>query len=363
MVGSYRSVDVIVKAHPLRALIQELRVRRQCEDIALAFLREPHVAAYLAQRFGGHAFPSELARAVHQRTDGNPLFMVRVVDELVALRVVEPEDDRWRLRRPVAEIARAVPESLRALIEKQIDRLQPEAQRLLEAASVLGNEFTIGSVAAGLDVDPLAIEERCDELARQGQFVSASPLFVRPDGTKVARYHFTHSLYPHAIAERVPAGWRLRVHQRVGEWLEHTYGVAGPGDCEPAGMALRGGRRLPACDPLPHPDGGERGRALRLRDAIRVLEHARSLVHRLAANDRSELDIELLKRIGDAHFGRGAMIECAEAYEAAAARAADCWFHVCSSRRAQQLGASALFHRSGPRHGGYRAGRARQRQP
>ena len=145
VVGSYRPVDVIVARHPLRALIQELRVRRQCEDIALAFLREPHVAAYLAQRFGGHAFPSELARAVHQRTDGNPLFMVRVVDELVALRVLEREDDRWRLRGPVGEIARAVPDSLRALVEKQIDRLQPEAQRLLEVASVLGPEFTIGS--------------------------------------------------------------------------------------------------------------------------------------------------------------------------------------------------------------------------
>src|SRR5262249_24948835 len=83
VVGSYRSAEVIVTGHPLRALIRELRVRRQCEDLALPFLREPHVAAYLALRFGAHAFEPELARAVHQRTDGNPLFMVRVVDELV----------------------------------------------------------------------------------------------------------------------------------------------------------------------------------------------------------------------------------------------------------------------------------------
>src|SRR5215470_16086057 len=176
VVGSYRPVDAVVTGHPLRAFIQELRARRQCEDIALAFLREPHVAAYLAQRFGGHAFPSELARAVHHQTDGNPLFMVRVVDELVALRVLEPEDDRWRLRRPAGEIARAVPESLRQLIEVQIARLEPDAQRLLEAASMLGREFTVGSLAAGLELDPLAIEERCDELARQGQFLSAGPL-------------------------------------------------------------------------------------------------------------------------------------------------------------------------------------------
>ncbi len=323
VVGSYRSVDVIVKPHPLRGLIQELRVRRQCDDIALAFLREPHVAAYLAQRFVGHAFPSELARAVHQRTDGNPLFMVRVVDELVALRVVEPEDDRWRLRRPVAEIGHAVPESLRALIEKQIDRLQPEAQRLLEAASVLGNEFTIGSVAAALDGDPLAIEERCDDLARQGQFVSASALFVRPDGTKVARYHFTHSLYPHAIAERVPPGVRLRLHQRLGEWLEHTYGVGARTIASPLAWHFEeAGDYQRAIRYLVLTSENAAGRCA-YADAIRVLEHARSLVHRLAANARSELEIELLKRIGDAHFWRGAMIDCAEAYEAAAARAAD----------------------------------------
>src|SRR4029077_15347212 len=80
VVGSYRPVDVIVAGHPLRALIQELRIRRQCEEFALEFLREADVAVYLAQRFGAHGFPAELARAVHLRTDGNPLFMVRVVD-------------------------------------------------------------------------------------------------------------------------------------------------------------------------------------------------------------------------------------------------------------------------------------------
>ena len=322
VVGSYRSVDVIVQPHPLRPLIQELRVRRECEDIALPFLREPHVAAYLAQRFGGHAFPSALARAVHQRTDGNPLLMVRVVDELVALRVLEREDDRWRLRQPVAELVHAVPESLRALVDKQIDRLPPESQRVLEAASVLGNEFTVGSVAAGLDADALVIEERCNELVRQGQFLAAESLFARPDGTKVARYRFTHHLYPHAIAGRVPAGRRLRLHQRVGEWLEHTYG---------AKVAAIAGSLAWHFE-----EAGDYDRAIRYlvlaaenaagrfayADAVRVLEQARSLVHHLAADARSMVEIELLQRVGDGHYGRGAWNECAEAYEAAAARAA-----------------------------------------
>jgi len=323
VVGSYRSVDVIVAGHPLRALIQELRVRRLCEDIALAFLRETHVAAYLAQRFGGHAFPPELARAVHRRTDGNPLFMVRVVDELVALHVLEAEDGRWRLRKPLGEIARVAPESLRLLVEKQIARLEPEAQRLLEVASVLGNEFTVASVAAGLAKDSLAVEECCDELARQGQFLVASPLFARPDGTQVARYRFSHDLYRSVLTERVSAAGRLRLHRRVGEWIEHTYGaqvaaMAGPlaWHFQEASDYRRAIRYLVLA-------AENAARRFAYADAIGVLQRARSLVHHLAADARGDLEIELLQRIGDAHYGRGEWNECAEAYEAAAARAAD----------------------------------------
>ena len=167
------------------------------------------------------------------------------------------------------------------------------------------------------------IEGRCDELVRQGQFLSAGALFVRADGTHVARYRFTHSLYPHAIAERVPAGLRLRLHQRVGEWLERTYGarvtaIAGPlaWHFEEAGDYRRAIRYLV----IAAENAAER---FAYGDASRVLQHARSLLQHLAADAPSALEVELLQRIGDAHYGRGAWVECAEAYEAAATRAAD----------------------------------------
>ena len=103
------------------------------------------------------------------------------------------------------------------------------------------------------------------QLARQGQFLSAAALFVRPDGTQVARYRFTHSLYPHAIAERVPAGLAPAIAPAGRRMARAHLRRAGHGDCRPAGMALRGGGRLPPGHPLPRPGGGERRRALRLR--------------------------------------------------------------------------------------------------
>jgi DNA-binding winged helix-turn-helix (wHTH) protein len=323
VVGTYRSVDVIVARHPLRALIQELRVRRQCDDIALPFLREPHVGAYLAQRFGGHAFKPDRARAVHRRTDGNPLFMVRVVDELIALRVVEAEDGRWRLRRPLDDIARAVPESLRLLVEKQIARLEPQAQRLLEVAAVLGSEFTVASVAAGLATDTLAVEECCDELARQGQFLAASALFTRPDKTQVARYRFTHSLYQSVLIDRVSAARRIRLHQRLGEWLEQTYGAhAGVIDAQMAhhfeeardyGRAIEHLRRAAERD-VRH--WAHQEAAARLTRAVALVDH-------LPPANAAAVYPLLLDQLGRVRRGLGDLPGTLQACEALAAWARD----------------------------------------
>jgi DNA-binding winged helix-turn-helix (wHTH) protein/tetratricopeptide (TPR) repeat protein len=339
--GSYRSVDAIVTGHPVRALVQEMRVRRQCDDMPVAFLREEDVAAYLARRFPENRFPSGLARAVHQRTDGNPLFMVRVVDELVTLGVLAEEQGRWGLGRPLDDIAGAVPESLRQLIENQVDRLEPEAQRLLEVASVLGNEFTVPSVAVCLEADLPAVENCCEELARRGQLVAASRLFVRPDGTTVARYRFTHSLYPQALVGRVTPGRRLRLHQRLAEWLERTWGenaavIAGPlalhfeegGDYR---GAIRHLRRAAEVDV----------RRWAYQEAITRLARAVALVDHLPVAERDAVYPILLEQLGRVHRGLGDAPGTLETFDSLAAWARDRgqieWQAVAARYRASTL--------------------------
>src|SRR5262245_26946373 len=323
VLASYRPVDVIMAGHPLQSLLQELRMRRQCDDIALTFLGEAAVAAYLAQRFGAATATSDLAAAVHLRTDGNPLFMVRLADELVAVGVLVEDAGRWCLRRPLDDIAGAVPESLRALIDKQIGRLEPRAQRVLEVAGVLGNSFTAEAIAAGLGEDPTVLEEHFDALSRQAQLVVPGPVAMLPDGTPLAHYAFTHNLYPQILGARVPEARRVRLHQRIGEWLERAH--AAQPDVVNTQLAWH------------FEEGRDYRRAIRYlistaestagrfayRDAIRVLQHALALVARVDADLRPALEIEILERIGDAHYWLGAMDECAKSYRAEATRAAE----------------------------------------
>src|SRR5262245_41708260 len=169
VLGTYRPVEMLGNGHPLRAVKQELQLHQQCKELRLGFLTEPNVAAYLTSRFAAgvhsHASLQRLARAIHQRTEGNPLFMVNVVDYLSAQGVLGAAGET----RPTVQIE--VPESIQQLIEKQLDRLSPEERRVLEVASVAGVQFSAAAVAAGTKMTAGDVEVCCTGLVRRELFL------------------------------------------------------------------------------------------------------------------------------------------------------------------------------------------------
>ncbi len=239
VIGAYRPVDVLVQGHPLRAVKQELQTRGYCMELLLDFLREEAVAEYLAQRFVSpspalagegrgeglsQASLKRLARMIRHRTDGNPLFMVNMINDLVARGVLVQSEGRWELQEKVEEMASGVPESLQQLIAQHIERLRPETQRVLEVASVAGAEFSAAAVAAGVEAEVDEIEEQCEELVRREHFLRASGTAEWPDGTVAARYGFLHALYQEVLYNRLTARRRQRLHQQIGEREEQGYG-------------------------------------------------------------------------------------------------------------------------------------------
>ena len=116
-----------------------------------------------------------------------------------------------------------VPDSIRHMIEKQIDHLDADDRRLLEAASAAGAEFSALAVAAGLAEEIAGVEARCEELARRNQFIHEAGIQVLPNGEAVGRYGFVHALYRHVLYERVSASRRIHLHRRIGERGEELY--------------------------------------------------------------------------------------------------------------------------------------------
>ena len=197
-------------------MVQDLQRHGHATELPLALLSAEAVAAYLAARFPRQQFPAALAPWLHQRTDGQPLFLVTLVQALVEWGVLHAHDGCWTVQEGLEALAVNVPESLRQLLEQQITRLPSEAQRVLEVASVAGVEFVAAAVAAGLEAAAATVEEHCETLVGQ-QLLRPLGVTTWPNGMVATRYAFVHALYQQVVYERLGAGRRVRLHQRLGD--------------------------------------------------------------------------------------------------------------------------------------------------
>ena len=119
----------------------------------------------------------------------------------------------------------SLPEGLRQLIVRRIEELPPETRRVLEAASMVGEEFAATPVAVGIQCPVEDVEARCEGLAARHHFIEDIGLTVWPDATSSAGYRFQHALYQQVLYEQLGTARRVQLHQRIGARLEVDYGA------------------------------------------------------------------------------------------------------------------------------------------
>src|SRR6266540_1425772 len=99
--------------------------------LSLGGLSRDEVTAYV-ELVAENIASSELATALHEQTEGNPLFLGETV------RLLAREESNARQG--------AIPQTIRDVITRRLGRLSPECNHLLTLASVLGREFSLGAL-------------------------------------------------------------------------------------------------------------------------------------------------------------------------------------------------------------------------
>jgi predicted ATPase len=297
LIGTYRPVDIVLSDHPLEALKRALLIHHLCREIALKPLGEAEVVQYLASESGGAAVAESLARLIYRHTEGNPLFMVAVLQHMQDRGLIAVENGTWQIRVPLEKIDLEAPESLRQMIELQIERLSEEERRVLEVASVTGALFTTSVGGTAGDADAESFEDLCEGLARRHQIVRLVDSQKFPDGTTSARYQFAHALYREVLYQHLSPGRRARIHVHVGERLEALYAPrTGDAALELAQHFEKGEDWLPAIKYL-QLAADIAGRRFELRQAADILEHSLKLLKKLPYEERAEHETTILDRL------------------------------------------------------------------
>lgn len=224
VLATYRPAAARDMAHSVDGLAQDLLVHRQGAMLRVEALSAPEVAQYVAGRFGAGTLVERLAAALHQRTQGHPLFLTTTVTDWQRRGILRHGLEGWDVTATLDAATVDVPETLRHLIEQQFAQLSTTAQAVVAAASVAGVEFSAAALAAGVGVLADEVDAQCAILARHGQFLRVSGTATWPDGTVTGRYGFGHALYQEVIYAGLPVSTRVRLHAHIGARLEQGYG-------------------------------------------------------------------------------------------------------------------------------------------
>ena len=285
IVGTYRDTD-LHRAHPLADVLADLRRLDAVSRISLTGLEAPQVLELL-ERIAGHGLDANgraLANMIHDETEGNPLFTGEVLRHLRETGAIYVQDGRWVTAGDVREIG--IPDGVREVIGRRLDRLSPDANAALQVAAVIGRTFD-------LDVLARLVELPHDTLlAALDESVDARILYE----TGIGRYVFSHALVQSSLYDELRPTRRAYMHERVadvitevfadnleprlGELAYHYARSVGTGNVDrAAGYACLAGEQ--ALDQLAHDD------------AVRWFEQARELVD-LGGADRALLGRILL---------------------------------------------------------------------
>jgi transcriptional regulator with AAA-type ATPase domain/predicted ATPase len=185
---------------------------RECyTQIRLDALPAQTAGAMLDALLGTDVTLEPLKQMLIDRTEGNPFFLEESVRTLLETRVLSGVRGAYRLERAVPAID-ASP-TVQAVLAARVERLPASPRRLLQAASVIGRQFSLRLLQA-------SVETTEDEVVHDLMKLQAAEFLYESTGFPEAEYSFKHALTHEVTYHSVPMETRRAFHARIVQAIE-----------------------------------------------------------------------------------------------------------------------------------------------
>jgi len=202
------------------------------ELVYLGELSDEAILEIVRHQLHVEEIPDDIARAIIDRSEGNPRFAEELILALRDSGVLVQSENRYRLRAGARLTQDVLPPTLQAALTRRIDQLGAAEQLTLKVASVMGAEFELAPLQ---EIYPVDIQT--DVLRRHIEVLSDRSL-AEPVANAVAEacelenatsghrscyrtsYRFRSHIARQVAYDLMLFSQRRSLHRRLAEWYE-----------------------------------------------------------------------------------------------------------------------------------------------
>jgi tetratricopeptide (TPR) repeat protein len=217
VLATYRSEELTnnSEGYP-HQLVQTLALMKREElfnQINLPNLTPENVAKIAESMLAGKVHKGLIGKLAVE-SEGNPLFVVESLRLLHERKLIVLEKSEWRLAANEFDI----PPKIKGIILQRLARLNSIQRRILDAASVIGEEFDVGLISAVTGEDSLEVLQTLNDVAHSTSLVFADE----------NRYRFDHARSREIVYEALSKPLKQGYHNRIAQTLENSSNVTLP---------------------------------------------------------------------------------------------------------------------------------------
>jgi len=217
IIGAYRPEElrkIEGKPHPLKEILHRMKREKLISKISLRRLGLPDVEKMITSIFERTGLPQGFIDHIYDTTEGNPYFVEEVLRSFMEEKIVDLADKNWYRTIDTSQIR--VPETLKDVIIRRINRLDKDTIKVLRYAALIGRVFDYRVLIRLMGIDEERLLDCLDDLV-------GAKLIHENLETKEETYKFDNTIISDVACTDLSRSRRRVVHRKIAEIMEKLY--------------------------------------------------------------------------------------------------------------------------------------------
>lgn len=210
IVGTFRDEELESpegESHPLVEVLARFAGKPLIGRISLNRLEFDACHGIISECFPGAEFVDDLTDRVYEKSEGNPFFIMEILNLLFDEGKVGFRGGRWEMMEESSAIE--IPPSLRDIVAYRLDMLSDEEREVLEAASILGYRFTSALLGEMIEIRRIKLLRMLQKLEKNRRLIISYE----------AGYRFDHHVVYETVYDGILSELRIEYHRLASDIL------------------------------------------------------------------------------------------------------------------------------------------------